>query len=185
VSGAAPADGLYVIEFGGNDVRDALAALAVGGDPSEILTASLESIGGSIGALYAAGARRFLVWNAPDLSLAPAIRALDTVYPGTRMAAGMLAQTFNAWLGSVLANPGLSGLPEIEIRLYDVFKTVNEITAAPEAYGLSVVDAACVTPGVRPFQCQEPDDYLFWDGIHPTRAVHGLLAHEATVLMAQ
>lgn len=182
VSGAAPAGAWYVIEFGGNDVRDALATFAAGGDPNAILGASLQSVGTAVGTLYAAGARRFLVWNAPDLRLAPAIRTLDTLYPGTSLGAGLLTQGYNAGLAAVVGS--LSGLPEIEIVLFDVFATIGEIAADPAAYGLRVVDAACVTPGARPFQCREPDTYLFWDGIHPTGAVHALLAHEASALLA-
>jgi phospholipase/lecithinase/hemolysin len=42
-----------------------------------------------------------------------------------------------------------------------------------------------VTPNIPPFDCKTPDDYLFWDGIHPTRVVHGIFAQEAAALLSQ
>src|SRR5215470_17124970 len=53
----APANALYVIEIGGNDVRDALGALLTGQDPTAIIVSGLGSIGTNISSLYAAGAR--------------------------------------------------------------------------------------------------------------------------------
>jgi len=181
--GMAPSDGLYVIEIGGNDVRDALMVFASGGDAGALISASLASIGYNIGALHAAGANKFLIWNTPDLRLTPSVLALDSMYPGMAIAAGMLGQAFNDGLDTLLGT--LSGLPGITIKTLDVFQKVNDLAADPAAYGLEVVNAACVTPNVPPFDCQEPDAYLFWDGIHPTRVVHGILAQEAADLLAQ
>jgi outer membrane lipase/esterase len=48
---------------------------------------------------------------------------------------------------------------------------------------LSNVTAACLTPNIAPFTCQNPDDYLFWDGIHPTKAGHSILAQEADLVL--
>jgi phospholipase/lecithinase/hemolysin len=62
---------------------------------------------------------------------------------------------------------------------------VNAFAAAPGLFGLSVVDAPCVTPNVAPFHCDTPDQYLFWDGVHPTRVVHGLLADAAATRLGQ
>jgi phospholipase/lecithinase/hemolysin len=47
------------------------------------------------------------------------------------------------------------------------------------------VTTACVTPYVPPFTCESPDEYLFWDGIHPTKAVHAIIAAEAGSVLAQ
>ncbi|MBT0652251.1 SGNH/GDSL hydrolase family protein [Geobacter luticola] len=131
--GTAPADALYVIEFGSNDVRDALAAA----DPT-ILASALTSIGNNVGALYAAGARKFLVCNAPDISLTPAILTLDKIIPGAAQSAHVLSISFNAGLDALLAS--LAGSPGIEMVRVDFFKKVSDIVAAPATFDLSVVD---------------------------------------------
>ena len=176
----APSDALYVIEMGGNDVRDALVAFP-GGGSGAIISASLASIGEHIGTLYAAGARKFLVWNVPNVALTPAIRALDAMSPGAAALAGFLTQSYNAGLDSVLTS--LSALPGIEIVRFDAYQTLSAISADPAAFELTNVTTACITPGVPPFVCSRPDTFLFWDGIHPTKAVHAILAQQAADLL--
>jgi len=178
VGGQAPSDALYVLEFGGNDVRDILTT----GDLS-LINAGLMSIRDNILALYGSGATKFLVWNVPDLSLTPAIIAIDRVQPGTRDGVLQLVNIYNAGFEAVLT--ALSGLPGIEIKRFDAAEAVRALVEDPGANGLEVVNAACVTPNVPPFDCKEPDEYLFWDGIHPTKAVHGILAQDVAELLAQ
>jgi outer membrane lipase/esterase len=172
--GIAPADALYVVEFGSNDIRDALAAGLGGG---AILEGALTSIGESIGVLYSAGARKFLVCNAPDFSLTPAMLAIDSFNPGAGQFAKFLSVTYNSGLDFVLGT--MAGLPEIEFVRIDLFQKLNDMVATPAAFGLSVVDTPCVTPNTPPYACQEPDRFLFWDGAHPTQAVHAIISQEA------
>lgn len=176
--GTAPADALYVIEFGSNDVRDALAAA----DPT-ILASALTSIGNNIGALYGAGARKFLVCNAPDISLTPAVLTLDTLFPGAAQSAHVLSMSFNDGLNALLAS--LAGAPGVEIVRVDFFQKLTDIVAEPTAFDLRVVDTACVMPNTPPYTCQQPDQFIFWDGIHPTQAVHAIISQEAATVLAQ
>jgi phospholipase/lecithinase/hemolysin len=169
---------LYVIEMGGNDVRDAFQMYIFGGPTGparagEILTAALGSIAANIQRLYRAGARDFLVWSAPNIALTPAIRSLGPQAGG--LATG-LAQTFNANLNTVIA--GLSALPGTTFARLEAFEIQAAIVAHPENYGLTNATTACIRPSVAPFSCQNADEYLFWDGIHPTRAGHAILAQE-------
>ncbi len=48
---------------------------------------------------------------------------------------------------------------DIEIKRFDVYKSVNDIEENSPASGLEVVNAACVAPKMPPFECQLPDEY--------------------------
>ena len=168
--GIAKGDTLYVVEFGANDIRDALV-----GDPVKIFQGSFGSIAANMQRLYAAGARKFLVPNAPNLARTPAIIASG---PLAVAGAAQLTSAYNAQLASLLDS--FARLPGIEIVRVDFYNKVNDMTDSPQNFGFTVVDAPCVTPGVAPFSCHEADEYLFWDGVHPTRAAHGIVAQAAT-----
>lgn len=177
VGGVAPSDGLYAIEMGSNDVRDAFAAYVAGGGGQPILAEAITAIADSVGALYAAGARQFLIWRVPNIGLTPAILGLDKLVPGAADLANLLTTGFNGGLDQVVLQ--LSALPETTITRLDAFALLNTVVATPAVYGLTTVDAACVTPSAPPFTCRQPDKYLFWDGIHPTAATHAIVAQEA------
>ena len=62
----------------------------------------------------------------------------------------------------------------------DVFGLMNAVVADPAAAGLSNATDAWVAPSVTSGAfCKRPGDYLFWDGIYPTRSGHHLFAVEA------
>ena len=169
--GHAPADALYVIEIGGNDLRDALAALGAGHDPTPIIGAAVASVAGNITALYNAGARKFLVWNAPNIGLSPAVRMLG---PAAMFGGLQVTLAYNSNLATALM--GLGALPGIKIMPFDFFGVLNAVVANPASFGLTDVVDPCISPNDPPFVCSNPDGYLFWDGIHPTKVAHAILA---------
>jgi outer membrane lipase/esterase len=176
VRGHAPADALYVIAIGGNDIRAALAA-----GPG-VLNLALTSVGQNITKLHGAGARKFLVWNAPDLGRAPALQRLNAFVPGIAGAATALSAGYNQNLQGVLQ--GLGALPGIDIVQFDAFGNLALVQENPRRFGLIDASTACIQPNVPqfgfpsapPFRCAQPDRWLFWDGIHPTRAGHAIIA---------
>jgi phospholipase/lecithinase/hemolysin len=172
--GVASSRALYVIEMGGNDIRDAFQIYATGGNGDPILRAAIASIAANIQRLYGAGAREFLVWAAPNVALTPAIRSLGPAAGG--LATG-LTQAFNGGLAQVLGQLS-SGLPGISIARLDAYQILNAIVGNPAAFDLTNVTTACVTPNIAPFFCQDADAFLFWDGIHPTKAGHAILAQK-------
>ncbi len=180
--GQGPSGALYIVFAGGNDLRDALQALAVGTSGATslaIVQTALFSIRDNLLTLHAAGARHFLVPNAPDIGLAPAVRLQG---PGAQGAATFLAGEFNRLLELTLQ--GLEASLGVEIVRVDVFRMLNEVVAAPAAFGLTDVTDPCIALNTKVHAfCASPNKFLFWDGIHPTVAGHRILAERANAAL--
>jgi phospholipase/lecithinase/hemolysin len=184
-AGAADSHSLYVIWLGANDLRDAVEALA--SDPSGatsvgMLQAAVGSVAQSVVTLWSAGARTFLIPNEPNLAVTPALAAQP---PQVQAAAAQLSAAYNAGLAQALA--GLAAqLPETTFVRLDVFTLLNSMLAAPKLYGFTNTTQPCLTFGVVAGAiCPAPRDYVFWDAIHPTAAVHRVLANMAAGVLGE
>lgn len=172
---------LYVLDIGGNDVRDALVALLTGGDPGGIITNAVTAIGSNIQSLYIAGARKFLVLDVPNIGLTPAVSGLGGSIP---VFADGLTQAFNSGLNFSLEllKEQRGDIQIVRLSLYDV------ITDVVKNEKLGNVKDSCIqpaTPTDTAVQCPAPDTYLFWDGVHPTKAGHQIIKEEAERVLAQ
>lgn len=188
----APVDALYVIEIGNNDIRDALVQFStvfyLTGDQGQaaaaanaVITSALAGIAYNIQVLYSFGARKFLVWNAARLDLVPAVRALGQ---GAITIASTLTDGFNKGLAENVLAP-YSALPGIQIAQLDITFQMAAVINSPGDFGLTNVTNPCVTPNTPPFTCQQPDEFFFWDGIHPTKAVHAIINQQAANVLAR
>jgi outer membrane lipase/esterase len=123
-------------------------------------------IGGIVDTLQAAGARRIVVLNNGNAGLAPFILEADKLAPGAAALASGAALAYNTALGMRLTG-------EQRVQTFDTFGFISALTADPAAHGLTNVVDAC---GAAPVGT-DCSSYLFWDGVHPTTAVHGQLAN--------
>ena len=159
----ASPNGLYVIAGGGNDARDALAAIAGGDGILQTVLSTANSFAANVGSivdqLQAAGAQHIIVWDAPNLGLAPAV-----VAGGASNLATFLTSTMNNRLAARLAG-------EAGVTTFDIFGLGTQLALNPALYGFSNVTDAC--GAVVGADCNQ---YAYWDGIHPTAAAHRAIA---------
>jgi phospholipase/lecithinase/hemolysin len=165
------ANALYLVYAGNNDVLS---------NPSGV-TAAANSIAASIGRLYDAGARKVLAPNLPLLGLVPQ----NNGKPANAAAANTATLQFNSALSTAL-NQLQWSLADLTIYRLDVAALFANIIANPASVGLTnVKDSAA--PGLEPgdqtydtsLLVPNPDQYLFWDDLHPTRAGPLLLGNAA------
>jgi phospholipase/lecithinase/hemolysin len=185
-----PTEALYVVFIGGNDIFDATVVLDL--DPSsttslEILDLAVASVDEQIRLLHDSGARKFLVITAPDLGITPAVRIVDEELAGGFGIITGAATDFSDYYNFMLAGTLLSlgALPDIEIITYNITPTFRDLVNNPSDFGLENGTGLCVMPDVPPYACKKPDDYVFWDGVHPTKVTHGIFAAEVAELLAE
>jgi phospholipase/lecithinase/hemolysin len=109
-----------------------------------------------IGALQLAGAQHILVPGMPDLGLTPA-------YYGSASASGF-SQAFDLTLQA--------NLPK-GVTYFDTYGFMHYVVSNPGLFGFTDVTDPCLV-GTTP--CSNPNQYLFWDSLHPTTAADAILA---------
>jgi phospholipase/lecithinase/hemolysin len=119
-------------------------------------------------ALAQAGAANFLVNNLIPMGRTPIVTQLP---PEVSDYFNYVATTFNAELASQLT--ALSKSMGINIVVLDWNSLAGSIIDDPVAYGFTnATDPAYDGVSV----VSNPDDYFFWDGVHPTTRGHEILA---------
>ena len=148
---------LYVVAGGGNDVRD---ILQYGLDPVAAAASYALGVGFIVDELQAAGAQHILVWNTPDLGKSPFAISANLTAEGS-----FVATLMNTQLATRLTG-------EAGVTIFDSFAFVDSLVANPASHGFINVTDACGAAAAG----TDCNQYLFWDGIHPTAAAHQELA---------
>jgi phospholipase/lecithinase/hemolysin len=158
-----PAQTLYIVYGGGNDILDAL------GQPQAdaVVEAAVQSLQSIVADLAARGAVDILVPNLPDVGMIPAVRS-----QGGRAVeeAGRLARQFNRALNQALAS--LGGTLGLRLHRLDVEQLASQVQQDPGAFGFRDITHPCSGRS----SCQ---GHLFWDDVHPTTEAHQRLASAA------
>lgn len=157
---------LYVLWAGANDYLQGVSNATV----------PVENITKAISALANVGAKNILVANLPDLGQLAATR---TSINSASLSA--LAEAHNRGLRRALKLL-IVQYPVLQIITLDVNAIYREAITNPALFGFTNVTSACLS-GSR--VCGNPDQFLFWDGIHPTTAAHRILGERALAIIQE
>lgn len=162
-------DALYIIWGGGNDLFD--------DDSSSHVTETASNVAGLVEQLAEAGARNFLVPNVPPLGLVPLYKDDATTATALNAASGEYRSEFNTNLDGAITTLAGEGITITLYRL-DIYGLFYRLATNPEDYGFTNISDSAQGESV------DPDEYLFWDDIHPTTAGHYQIAVAANALLA-
>lgn len=197
------ADAVYVVMIGGNDAIDALQAaveaglvgVAVG---AEVVSAAVAAIGANLERLLDFGARRVVVANVPDLAALPEVRAAArasdneaAVLATASSVSADFARQLSALLDGFEARGQWNVPVPLELKRFDLRAAHTVAQLALAVRGANVLDACFASelyrrsanaervfdPRCAPLPGGPPrfGEFAYWDGIHPTGAVHALL----------
>ena len=163
------ASSLYAFWAGSNDINQS-------GTPAAALAAAVtaaDNIEGNIQTLAASGAKQFIWLNEPPLGNTPLGRASGPTFSAALNAA---SQAFNTEWAKDIAMLQAQGIMVTGVNIGQFFA---QIIAAPSQFGfVNTTDPAGCSfaqslPGCA---SNNPNQFLFWDGEHPTTAADAQIA---------
>jgi phospholipase/lecithinase/hemolysin len=171
--GVVDPQALYVFWFGSNDVRRALDSPL---DGATIVASAVNELAQAVQTFASLGARHFLIGDVPSLALLPAVRALND--PIASFVADAASTRFNDALSSALL-PLSATYVDTRFNRLRASQLFGQVLLDPAAFGFANLTDACFTgsplvPGSGA-TCAQPDQYLFWDDLHPGARAHQLV----------
>ncbi|QFS51641.1 SGNH/GDSL hydrolase family protein [Nostoc sphaeroides] len=171
VNRVADSKGLYFIFISTNDLLERFFNNQTG-SVDALADAAVNNIAFGISQLAAIGAEQFFVVNSTDLAVLPLFEQYSQeaakFRDGINKSLPGQLDTLNKELG-------------VEVALYDHVAISNKIRSTPSAFGFTNINDACellyTTGGLEP-GCSTPDNYYYFDEIHPTRRVHQIIGED-------
>ncbi len=135
---------------------------------------TVQNLSDAVGLLASSGAKNILVFNLPDLGKIPFAFAtgLSSNLTG-------LTNDHNTRLAEEIDK--FSNNSDLNLISVDVFSLFNQVQANPGDFGFKDVATPCIIGTLQTITsvCSQPNDYLFFDSVHPTTGVHKLVADTA------
>lgn len=178
--GTIGANDIVTMWAGANDIFQAIAVPANQNTTAmgTVATTAATNVAAQVGQLAAAGARTIIVMNLPDLGGAPQFNTS----PASPLASFTVGQ-YNTVLSAGLANVAAAN-PNTRILQVNAAALFSVVQANAAAFGFTNVTQQCLTAvACVTGTTAQQNQYLFWDGVHPTAAAHAIVARAATAYL--
>ena len=185
--GGLDPNALYVVFGGGNNVQDILrGGRSAGNDalgPPSTVQETVLDISSVVNDIFANGGQHLLLANLPNVGLVPRVQELGAAAIGAGL---FLSSQINAGIDSIIAGQLAAGR---DVMKLDIFGLLNGVVANAPALGFTNTNGRCYGGDDLTFltvsaPCGNPEEYVFWDGIHPTARVHEILGNAAFAVVA-
>lgn len=171
LKGVADPKGLYFVFISTNDLLEKFF-FNQPGSVEQLASKSVDNIIEGISKLASIGAKQFFVVNSTDLTILP-------LFKNNSGDAAKFRDTINQLLPNKLNE--FEAKLGLQIALYDHVAISNKIRANSTQYGFTNINHACQSvylPSGNGSGCSTPDNYYFWDEIHPTRRTHEIIGED-------
>ena len=174
VDNIADTEATYIIWGGGNDLLD----IIVEENSTHSIDIALSHLESAIRRLSSIGAKTIIVPNQINLAYVPRLAALNQVTPDITTNALNITTQFNASLKGLLDTLESENISTIHFDSFSLFETLYEdVITSGENSGISNATEACyINIDAIISLCENSSQYLFWDDLHPTTAVHSQIA---------
>lgn len=179
VDNIAKPEAIYIIWTGGNDLLDIL----LNEDTTNTLESAVAHIEDAIRKLVSIGATKIVVPNQVNMGHLPRILELENSAPGIINQATTLTINFNTALDNMLDELATNGV--ILATKFDTFTLFENVVVNPIDYELSNITDRCYIKDETLIEltgeeiiCNNSDDYLFWDSLHPTHSGHTIIVNQ-------
>jgi len=176
--GVFGAKDLVVVYGGANNIFQGIGPAAISPNPVAAITATTNAAAADIGVIIntvaGAGAGTLLVPNLPSLGATPQFNG----FIAANAPAGPLAEAATSAFNSALraqVNAASVANPSANFIFMDVNTFDAWVRANPAAFGFTNVTTPCLNL-VTNVPCANPDQFLYFDTVHPTAAGHRGLA---------